>query len=228
MKRHGRGFPLAVGAVAGLLLGWLLPMLLGSPIAAFGTTLRDNPRMSDAVVGAGGFLVYIAEAPGMYIAEHLRHALPAPDLINAIGWTLSGLLIGGFVAAFRESQASDELMPGLAAGALGGMLFGWLIPSISRTLGACFAHCWMHEGILGEIARIGGDLLRAVGVLGELPWRLLAGGDEQVTPLLAAPVSAAVWAVIGMIAAAAVVALRQMAAGSDFTPDPGAPEGDER
>ena len=212
MRRHRRELPLLIGALAGLLLGWLLPALLGPPIAAGAPTLRDDPRLSDASVGAGGLLVYIAEAPGMYIAEHLTHALPALDLINAIGWMLSGLLIGSFVAAVRESHASDDLMPGLAAGALGGMLFGWLIPSISRTLAACFAHCWMHEGILGEIARIGGDLLRAVGVLGELPWRLLAGGDEQVTPLLAAPVSGAIWAMIGMTAAAVVIVLRQTAA----------------
>jgi hypothetical protein len=200
--RSGVTRSLLTGAVAGLLFGWLLPMLLGPPIASWAPSLRDSPRLSDAVVGAGGFLVYISEAPTMYLAEHLTTAIPAEAAINAVAWTFIGLIVGALVVAIRRSRL-------LAAGALGGLLGGWIIPALCQTLGECFRHCWMHEGLLGDIALAGGTLLRGVGVLAELPWRLMAGPPEAVTSLLAIPVSAAVWTVVGGLCAAGVRALQK-------------------
>ena len=205
--------PLLVGAAAGLLLGWLLPVLLGPPISAWGPTLRENPRLSDAVVGAGGLLVYIAEAPTMYLAEHLTQGLPGEAALNALGWTLIGLTIGGFVLAIRRRAT-------LAAGAVGGLLIGWMLPALAQTLGECFVHCWMHEGLLGTIALAGGTMLRAVGVVAELPWRLLAGPSQSVTPVLAMPVSAALWTLIGLLCGALTRAARR-AAPASIAPDAG-------
>jgi len=202
MERSGSGRPLLLGAIAGLLLGWLLPMLLGPPIAAWGSTLRDDPRLSDGVAGAGGLLIYTAEAPAMYIAEHLTTALPAATAIDAFGWTLIGLTIGAFIVAIRRRHA-------LLIGARGGLLIGWMLPAIARTLGECFTHCWMHEGVLGTMALVGGTMLRTVGALAELPWRLFAGAPEAVPSLLAIPVSAAVWTVVGVGIAAGIAALRK-------------------
>ena len=62
--------------------------------------------------------------------------------------------------------------------------------------------------LLGTIALAGGAALRAVGVLAELPWRVLAGPAAGVTPVLAIPVSAALWTLAGVAVAAAVRALR--------------------
>jgi hypothetical protein len=191
-----------IGPAAGLLLGWLLPTLLGPPIAAWGPSLRDYPRLSDAVVGAGGMLVYLSEAPGMYLAEHLTRAIPAEAAVNAAAWALIGLTIAGFVMTIRRGNP-------LAAGTLGGLLLGWMLPALSRTLGECFRHCWMHEGFLGDLALAGGTALRAVGVLAEFPWRLLAGPPDGVTPVLAMPVSALLWALIGTGAVAVVTAARR-------------------
>jgi hypothetical protein len=84
-----------------------------------------------------------------------------------------------------------------------------MIPALSQTLGECFRHCWMHEGLLGDIALAGGGALRAFGLLAELPWRLLAGPPETVTSLLAMPVSAALWTLAGVLCAAGVAALRR-------------------
>ncbi|MFP4249023.1 MAG: hypothetical protein ACLFU7_05155 [Armatimonadota bacterium] len=191
-----------IGAAAGLLLGWLLPTLLAPPIAAWGPSLRDYPRLSDTVVGAGGMLVYIAEAPTMYIATHLTRAIPAEAAVNAAAWTLIGLTTAGFVMAIRRGNP-------LAAGTLGGLLLGWMLPALSGTLGECFRHCWMHEGFLGDIALAGGTALRAIGVLAELPWRLLAGPSDGVTPVLAMPVSALLWALVGLGGIAAFASIRQ-------------------
>lgn len=193
---------LLTGALGGLLLGWLLPMLLGPPIAAWGPSFRDDPRLSDAIVGAGGLLVYIAEAPAMYIAEHLTTTLRAATVINAFGWTLIGLTTGALVVAIRRRSA-------LLIGARAGLLFGWMLPAIAGTLGECFVHCWMHEGLLGTMALVGGAMLRAVGVLAELPWRLLAGAPETVPSLLAIPVSAGVWVAVGTGLAVGAAALRR-------------------
>lgn len=193
--------PLLIGAALGLLLGWLLPVLLGPPIVSYGPTLRDSPRLSDAVVGAGGFLGYIAEAPGMYIGQHLTRALPAEAAVNALSWTVIGLAVGAFVLTIRRDLT-------LATGALGGLLIGWMLPALAQILGECFRHCWMHEGFLGDIALAGGGALRAVGVLAELPWRLLVGSSDGLTPALAMPVSAAIWALIGMLCAGGVLSLR--------------------
>ncbi len=202
MGRSGSGRPLIIGMLAGLLLGWLLPMLLGPPIAAWGPALRDDPRLSDSVAGAGGLLVYIAEAPAMYVAEHLTRAVPAQIAVNALGWTLVGLTIGALVVAIRRRSAP-------LIGARGGLLLGWMLPAICRTLGECFAHCWMHEGLLGKMALVGGTMLRAVGTLAELPWRLFAGAPEAVPSLLAIPVSAGVWTAIGVGLAVGVAALQR-------------------
>jgi hypothetical protein len=192
---------LFIGAAAGLLLGWLLPLLVGPPIAAWGPTLRDSPRLSDAVVGAGGLLVYISEAPTMHLGEHLTRAVPAEAAVNAFAWAFIGLTIAAFALAIRRRAV-------LAIGAVGGLLLGWMLPALAKTLGECFRHCWMHEGLLGHIALAGGTALRWVGVLAELPWRLIAGPVEAVTPLLAIPVSAALWTLAGVAVAAAVRALR--------------------
>lgn len=193
---------LIIGALAGLLVGWLLPMLLGPPIAAWAPSLWESPRLSDAIVGAGGLLVYISEAPGMYLAGHMTRELPAEPAVNALGWTLAGLAIGGLVVTIRGGRA-------LAAGALAGLLAGWMAPAICATLGECFRHCWMHEGLLGEIALAGGTALRAVGLAAELPWRLIAGAPEGVTPMLAAPVSAALWTLAGVACGAVVMVVRR-------------------
>ena len=191
---------LIIGALAGLLLGWVLPVLLGPPIVAFGPTLRDDPRLSDAVTGAGGFLAYVAEAPSMYFAEHLTQPIPAAAALNAIVWAAIGLCIAAFVVALRERRT-------VAAGALGGLLLGWMLPALAHVLGECFRHCWMHEGFLGTMALVGGTMLRGVGVLAELPWRLIAGPAEGVVPLLAIPVSAAAWTLAGMAIAAGIAAI---------------------
>lgn len=211
---------LFIGASAGLVLGWLLPMLLGPPIAAWGTSLRDDPRLSDAVVGAGGFLVYIAEAPAMYVAEHLTVALGAAGALNALGWALIGLVVAAFVLTVRRGRT-------LAAGALGGLLLGWMLPALCQVLGECFRHCWMHEGLLGQMALVGGTLLRSVGTLAELPWRLLAGPADGVTSLLAIPVSAAVWTVAGMAVAPAAAALLRSIRSSRRSAGGGAQPGGE-
>ena len=190
---------LTVGALAGLLLGWVLPVLLGPPVVAFGPTLRADPRLSDAITGAGGFLAYIAEAPTMYLAEHLTRPIPAAAALNALSWAAIGVCIAGFVVALRRRT--------VAAGALGGFLLGWMLPALAQVLGECFRHCWMHEGFLGTMALVGGTMLRGVGVLAELPWRLIAGPAEGVVPLLAIPVSAAAWTLAGMAIAAGIAAI---------------------
>jgi hypothetical protein len=196
--KSASGRILLIGAIAGLLLGWLLPVLLGPPIAAWGPSLRDNPRLSDAVVGAGGFLVYISEAPTMYVAEHLTRSVPAEAMTNAVAWTVIGLSAAGFIVAIRLRNA-------FLAGAIGGPLLGWMLPALAGTLGECFKHCWMHEGLLGDIALAGGNALRAVGVIAELPWRLLVGPSDGITSVLAIPVSAALWTLIGLFCAAGVL-----------------------
>ncbi|MFW5867739.1 MAG: hypothetical protein ACOCX2_07990 [Armatimonadota bacterium] len=199
---------LLIGAAVGLVLGWLLPMVLGPPISAWGPGLRDDPHLSDAIVGAGGFLIYISEAPAMHLAEHLTRAIPAEAAVNAIAWTLIGVTVGGLVLAIRRGAT-------LAAGAIGGLLIGWMLPALAQTLGECFRHCWMHEGLLGDIALAGGTLLRTVGLLAELPWRWFAGAPESVTPVLAMPVSAAVWTLIGLLCGVGVRAVRGADAGSE-------------
>lgn len=201
MTTRSIGPPLLTGAAAGLLLGWLVPMLLGPSIGAWGPAFRDSPRLSDAIVGAGGLLVYVSEAPTMYLGEHLTRAIPTPDVVDAVAWALIGLTIAGFVVSIRRARP-------LATGAVGGLLFGWIAPAVCQILGECFRHCWMHEGLLGKIALVGGTAMRALGVLAELPWRLLVGPSESVTPVLAMPVSAAAWTVIGVFCAAGVMALR--------------------
>ncbi len=199
---------LLIGAAAGLLFGWLVPTLLGPPIAAWGPSLRDSPRLSDAVVGAGGLLVYISEAPAMYVGQHLTSAITAEMIVNAAGWALIGLVIAGSVVAIRPRLV-------FLAGATGGLLLGWMLPALGATLGECFRHCWMHEGLLGDIALAGGTALRSVGKLAELPWRLLAGPADAMTPALAMPVSAAIWVLIGLFCATGVMVVR----GPDAQPD---------
>lgn len=192
---------LLIGAIAGLVLGWVLPVLLGPLISGWGPALRGSPRLSDAVVGAGGLLVYISEAPSMYVSEHLTHSLPHSTLIDATSWAFIGLTAAGFIVSLHGTST-------LSAGAIGGILLGWMIPAICQTLGECFRHCWMHEGLLGEIALVGGTVLRTVGKLAELPWRLLVGPPETVTSVLAMPVSAALWALIGLFCGFGVWAVR--------------------
>ncbi|MFO8079374.1 MAG: hypothetical protein R6V07_03610 [Armatimonadota bacterium] len=202
MRKPSRAKHVLISPAAGLLLGWLLPKLLGPPIVAYGTSLRDSPRLSDAIVGAGGLLIYIVEAPAMYLGEHLTQSIPAEAAVNALGWMLIGLTVGAFALTIRVRRL-------LAAGAIGGLLLGWMLPALAQTLSECFRHCWMHEGLLGDIALAGGGLLRAVGVLAELPWRLLAGPSDGVTPVLAMPVSAVLWALIGLGGIAAFASLRR-------------------
>lgn len=199
---------LAAGALAGLLLAWLIPGLLGPPISAYAPELRDNPRLSDAVMGAGGLLIYLSEAPVFYVGAHLNRSVPAADLVNALGWTLIGLTTGGLIAAIRSARGTRGSRETLAAGALGGLLLGWMIPSLCLALGEAFRHCWMHEGLLGTLALLGGTTMRAVAVLAELPWRLLAGPSEGITPVVAMPVSAVAWTLFGLACAAALLRAR--------------------
>lgn len=204
------------GVGLALVLAWLLPRLLGPPIVSFAPELRDDPRLCDAVTGAGGLMIYISEAPGFYVGAHLRRSIPYPALLNATGWALIGLTAGGLVAAVRTARKSGRRRPLLAAGGLGGLLFGWMIPALCLALGEAFRHCWMHEGLLGTLALIGGGAMRAVALLAELPWVLLAGPAEGVTPPLAMPVSAAAWTLIGIACAAAISVLRKRGRNGDL------------
>jgi len=147
------------------------------------------------------------------IPTQVRVGGPAGGLVNALGWTVIGLTIRAWILAIRRRRA-------LSIGAIGGLLIGWMLPALARTLGECFRHCWMHEGLLGTIALAGGTALRAVGVLAELPWTLLAGEGSAVTPILAIPVSAGIWIVVGAICSAVVEAVRHSSSDRD-----GAPEG---
>lgn len=195
--------PGAIGALAGLMLGWALPRVMGPPIMDWAPALRDNPRVSDAVIGAGSLLVSISEAPAVYVSSHA----PVPPLsdaaVAAIGWTLIGLVAGALVAAVRAVRR--ERSPGslVTCGALAGLLLGWLVPALCQALGACFIHCWMHEGLLGTMALVGGGALRAVGTLAELPWRMVAG-EALTAPPAAMAVSAAAWTAVGSAAAGAI------------------------
>jgi hypothetical protein len=153
-------------------------------------------------------LTYISEAPEIYLGGHLRHDLPAPGVTNALGWTLIGLTIGAFIAAIRNLREGSGRRSALAVGGLGGLLLGWMVPALCMALGGCFIHCWMHEGLLGRIALAGGGLLRAVGTLAELPWRLIAGPAQAVRPVAAIPVSAIAWTGFGLLVAAMIRAAR--------------------
>ena len=193
-----------IGALAGLLLAWLLPDLLGPPISAYAPELRGHPRLSDAVAGAGGMLTYWSQAPGFYLGMHFDRAPSSPAAINALGWALIGLTAGSFVAAVDQARRNRDRPSILAAGATGGLLLGWMVPSICLALSECFRHCWMHEGFLGYVALAGGFMLRAAAVPAELPWRLLAASSEAIVPVIAMPVSAAVWTLVGIVCAATV------------------------
>ena len=199
---------LAVGATAGLLLLWLLPGLIGPPVVTYAPELRAQPRLSDGVAGAGGLMIYISQAPEFYVGTHLKRSPSHPGLLNAIGWILVGLTAGGFIAGVRMARQSTGRRQMLTLGATSGLLFGWIFPALSLALGEAFRHCWMHEGFLGSMALVGGGAMRTTGVLAELPWRLLAGTPEGITPVLAIPVSAAAWTLAGVACAIGLSALR--------------------
>jgi len=200
-----QGWPrwLLIGALAGAALGWALPTLVGPAIGSWALTLRDNPRLSDAVLGAGSLGVYIAQAPSLYLALHTADPTWPPAPVNAGSWAVIGVAIVAFVLAVRDARAGGTRGLRLIAGLRGGLLLGWLLPAIAGVLGECFAHCWMHEGVLGEMALAGGAALRGYGWLAEAPWRLLFGAAPGAMPPLAAiPVSAGIWALVGLGVAA--------------------------
>jgi len=196
------------GVMAGLLLGWLLPRLIGPLIQAYALTLRDSPRVSDAMLGAGSLGVYLAEAPSVYLGLHATAPTWSPAIVNAISWALIGLVVGALVAASRRAGTGGAVRTHLLIGALGGLLLGWMVPALCRALGECFVHCYMHEGLLGTLALIGGTALRTVGSAAELPWRLIFGG-ASAPPVTAMLLSAVVWAVIGAIAVIALTVARR-------------------
>lgn len=201
------------GAVAGVVLAWLLPSMLGPAIAAHALRLRDSPRLSDAVLGAGSLALYLASAPSFYVNLHaVRSNLPQAPL-NAAAWALVGALCAGLVSALGEARAHGGRWR-LLAGALGGLLAGWILPALSQALGQCFAHCYMHEGLLGDLALTGGAALRAIGVLAEGPARLLLGWDPNASvPTAAMAISAGLWALAGLVVGAATSALSRHATG---------------
>ncbi|MGC9319417.1 MAG: hypothetical protein ACP5KN_15395, partial [Armatimonadota bacterium] len=125
----------------------------------------------------------------------------------AIGWTLVGLVAGGLAAAYRAARTKNSPGGMAACGALAGLLLGWLVPAVCQALGACFIHCWMHEGPLGMMALVGGSALRAAGTLAELPWRL-AAGESLMPPPAAIAFSAMVWAAVGAVVAAVLHLVR--------------------
>lgn len=224
MRSMGRS--LAVGALIGLLLGWMSPALLGPPISAYGAALRDAPRLSDSVTGAGSLLTTWAEAPAIYVNAHLTRTLLSDATLAAIGWTLIGTVAGGLIAARRTRGHT------LMSGALGGLALGWMLPAISRALGECFLHCWMHEGPLGAIALGGGAALRAVGAIAEAPWLVAAmvtGAATAPSPPVAMLVSAVAWAGVGIAVAMACAALRGAAPEREATgSSDAAPQGADR
>lgn len=193
-----------MGAALGLLLGWAVPSMIGPRIQACAITVRDNPRLSDAILGAGSLAVYIAEAPTFCLDLHTRNPSWPSGLINAGSWAFMGLVAGAFVAAMLAARAGRSRRMGLVAGALGGIVFGWMLPAIAAPLGECFAHCYLHEGLLGDLALVGGTALRTVGLLAEGPWRMVSTSDPgQIRSVLAIPFSALAWAAVGTLAALA-------------------------
>lgn len=195
---------LLIGAAAGLVLGWAVPSLLGPRIQACAAPLRDNPRLSDAILGAGSLAIYIAEAPTFCMDLHTRHPSWPVALVNAGSWAFMGLIAGAFVAAVIAARTGGGRRMGLAAGALGGIVFGWMLPAIAAPLGQCFAHCYLHEGFLGDLALVGGTALRTIGLLAEAPWWLVHETTPgQVRSPLAIPVSALTWAAVGVLVALA-------------------------
>ncbi len=213
---------LLMGALAGVGLGWALPMLAGPPIGSYALTLRDNPRLSDAVLGLGSLGVYIAQAPSLYLGLHTTDPSWPPAPVNAGSWALIGAVVAAFVLAVGAARRERTPRTRLLAGALGGLLIGWLLPAVASVLGECFAHCYMHEGPLGDMALAGGTLLRVFGTLAEAPWRLLFETAATVTPPPAIPVSAAVWAAVGAgigIALGAPACGRRVPGGDADAPD---------
>jgi len=208
---------LLIGALAGVALGWALPTLVAPPIGSYALTLRDSPRLSDAMLGAGSLGVYIAQAPSLYLALHTTDPSWPQAPVNAGSWAVIGLAVAAFVLAVRGARVSGARRLRLIAGLQGGLLLGWMLPALAGVLGECFAHCWMHEGLLGKMALAGGAALRACGWLAEAPWRLLFGAPPGMMPSpVAIPVSAGIWAAVGL-GVAALVSLRA----------PGQPEPDE-
>ena len=218
---------LVIGVLAGVALGWALPTLVGPAISAYGLTLRESPRLSDAILGAGSLGVYIAQAPSLYLALHTADPAWPEAPVNAISWALIGALIAAFVLAIGDARRKRTAHRRLLAGALGGLLIGWLLPALAGVLGDCFAHCWMHEGLLGDMALAGGTALRVLGIPAEAPWRLLWGAAPGAMPPLAAiPVSAAIWAVIGVgVAALPLLSGRRVGVGGEA--DVGGTEAEE-
>ncbi len=189
---------LLIGTLAGVALCWALPTLVAPAIGSYALTLRDSPRLSDAVLGAGSLGVYIAQAPSLYLGLHTTQPTWPLAPVNAGSWAVIGLAVSVFVLAVGDARRSATRRSRLLAGALAGLLIGWLLPALASVLGDCFAHCWMHEGLLGDMALAGGVMLRVFGMLAEAPWRLLFGAAPGMMPSpLAIPVSAAVWAAIG-------------------------------
>ncbi len=200
---------LAVGALVGFLFGWLLPTLIAPPVTSLALTLRDNPRLSDAVVGVSALGVSIAAAPAVYLTQHTTSRLLPEAVIGAVSWALIGLAAGAFVVAVRAARERPTRRRLGVAGAIGGLFLAWMVPAICQALGECFVHCWMHEGVLGEIAGLGGGALRLVGRFAELPWALLVErAPEPPRPPLAAIFSALVWAALSAAVAWTAAALR--------------------
>ncbi len=201
---------LLIGALAGLVLGWALPSLLGPRIQACAAPLRDHPRLSDAILGAGSLALYIAEAPTFCMDLHTRHPSWPVALVNAGSWAFIGLIAGAFVAAVLSARRGGGRRMSLAAGALGGVVFGWMLPAIAAPLGQCFAHCYLHEGLLGDLALIGGTALRTIGLLAEAPWRLVSDtAPGQIRSPWSIPASALAWTAVGMLVVLAWSALRR-------------------
>lgn len=194
--------------MVGVVGGWLLPTVMGPPIQAYSLTLRESPRLSDAVLGAGSLGVYIAQAPSVYLGLHTPAPTLSPAIVNAISWTLIGLVVGALIAAIRRARTDGTVHIHLLIGTLGGLLVGWMVPALAQALGACFVHCYMHDGLLGMLALIGGAVLRTVGSAAELPWHLLFG-SASTPPLTAMLLSAVAWAMTGAIAVIALTMARR-------------------
>jgi len=218
---------LFVGALAGLLLGWLVSRVIAPPISSYALTLRDDPPLSDAVLGAGSLGVYIAEAPSFYANLHAIGVALPETLINAVSWALIGLTVAAFVMAVQRARAVHTRQARLAIGGIGGLLIGWMVPAVCQALGECFIHCYMHDGLLGDMALIGGGALRVIGRLTELPWRIFfPPGPQPTPPPVAMLVSAMAWAAAGVLIGAALWAAAHARAPSRTVTDGPDPEAD--